>query len=93
MFPSRLTFGLLAELYALTMLAGQVQNPFKVHVTFGLFVCPLSRNRKSPAGAGLKRAIDFLENVPFSPEEDTYFRTVSNNRRIVISRLQNEYSK
>lgn len=74
MFPSRLFSGLLTDLYELTMAAGYVQNCFDARATFELFVRHLPRNRNYMVAAGLEQALDFLENLRFSPEEVHYLR-------------------
>ena len=77
MFPSRLFSGLLTDLYELTMAAGYVQNQFDARATFELFVRHLPHNRNYLVAAGLEQALDFLENVAFSPEEVSYIRDLS----------------
>jgi nicotinate phosphoribosyltransferase len=76
MFLSRRFSGLLTDLYELTMAAGYVQNRFDAHATFELFVRHLPHNRNYLVAAGLEQALDFLENVAFSPEEVSYIRAL-----------------
>ena len=82
MFPSRLFSGLLTDLYELTMAAGYVQNQFDARATFELFVRHLPHNRNYLVAAGLEQALDFLENVAFSPEEVSYIRDLSVFRHV-----------
>lgn len=82
MFPSRLFSGLLTDLYELTMAAGYVQNHFDARATFELFVRHLPHNRNYLVAAGLEQALDFLENVAFSPEEVSYIRDLSVFRHV-----------
>ncbi len=76
MLPSELFSGLLTDLYELTMAAGYVQNGFNACATFELFVRHLPRNRNYLVAAGLEQALDFLENVRFSPDEVSYIRAL-----------------
>jgi len=76
MLPSRLFSGLLTDLYELTMAAGYVQNGFDARATFELFVRHLPRNRNYLVAAGLEQALDFLENIRFSPAEVHYLENL-----------------
>src|SRR6516225_11174493 len=82
MFPNKLFSGLLTDLYELTMAAGYVQNRFDARATFELFVRHLPVNRNYLVAAGLEQAIDFLENVRFSPEEISYLRDLGIFRHV-----------
>jgi nicotinate phosphoribosyltransferase len=82
MFPTNLFSGLLTDLYELTMAAGYVQNRFDARATFELFVRHLPVNRNYLVAAGLEQAIDFLENVRFSPEEISYLRDLGIFRHV-----------
>jgi len=66
--------GLLTDLYELTMAAGYVQTRFEVSATFELFVRNLPPRRNYLVAAGLEQALDFLENVRFTPDEIAYLR-------------------
>jgi len=66
--------GLLTDLYELTMAAGYVETGFDVRATFELFVRTLPPHRNFLVAAGLDQALDFLENVRFSPDEVAYLR-------------------
>lgn len=67
--------GLLTDLYELTMAAGYLQTRFDARATFELFVRNLPRQRNYLVAAGLEQALDFLENVDFTPEEIAYLRS------------------
>jgi nicotinate phosphoribosyltransferase len=66
--------GLLTDLYELTMAAGYLQTRFNARATFELFVRNLPPRRSYLVAAGLDQALDFLENVRFTPEEIAYLR-------------------
>ncbi|MGH9725330.1 MAG: nicotinate phosphoribosyltransferase, partial [Candidatus Acidiferrales bacterium] len=66
--------GLLTDLYELTMAAGYLQTRFEADATFELFVRHLPPHRNYLVAAGLEQALDFLENVHFTPEEISYLR-------------------
>jgi len=66
--------GLLTDLYELTMAAGYFQTRFDGSATFELFVRHLPPHRNYLVAAGLEQALQYLENVRFSPEEIGYIR-------------------
>lgn len=66
--------GLLTDLYELTMAAGYLQTGFEGHATFELFVRSLPPRRNFLVVAGLEQALEFLEQVQFSPAEIAYLR-------------------
>jgi nicotinate phosphoribosyltransferase len=66
--------GLLTDLYELTMAAGYLQTRFDGRATFELFVRHLPKRRNYLVAAGLEQALEFLENVHFTPEEIDYLR-------------------
>ena len=66
--------GLLTDLYELTMAAGYVQTRFEGRATFELFTRSLPPRRNFLVAAGLEQALDFLEQVRFSPAEISYLR-------------------
>jgi nicotinate phosphoribosyltransferase len=66
--------GLLTDLYELTMAAGYLQTRFEANATFELFVRNLPHQRSFLVAAGLEQAIEFLENVQFTPEEIAFLR-------------------
>lgn len=66
--------GLLTDLYELTMAAGYLQTHFEARATFELFVRHLPRRRNYLVAAGLEQALEFLENVHFTPDEIDYLR-------------------
>ena len=66
--------GLLTDLYELTMAAGYLQTHFEGRATFELFVRHLPPKRNYLVAAGLEQAIEFLENVRFTPQEIEYLQ-------------------
>ena len=66
--------GLLTDLYELTMAAGYLQTHFEARATFELFARSLPPRRNYLVAAGLEQALEFLENVRFSPKEIEYLR-------------------
>jgi nicotinate phosphoribosyltransferase len=66
--------GLLTDLYELTMAAGYLQTRFDGRATFELFVRHLPQRRNYLVAAGLQQALEFLENVHFTPAEIEYLR-------------------
>ncbi|HKV05316.1 MAG TPA: nicotinate phosphoribosyltransferase [Candidatus Acidoferrales bacterium] len=66
--------GLLTDLYELTMAAGYLQTRFEGRATFELFVRHLPPRRNYLVAAGLEQALEFLENVHFTPDEIAYLR-------------------
>jgi nicotinate phosphoribosyltransferase len=66
--------GLLTDLYELTMAAGYMQTGFDGRATFELFVRHLPQRRNYLVAAGLQQALEFLENVHFTPAEIDYLR-------------------
>ena len=74
--------GLLTDLYELTMAAGYLQTRFDAGATFELFVRNLPPQRNYLVAAGLEQALDFLENVSFTPDEIAFLRQHPVFRRI-----------
>src|SRR5947208_15243424 len=74
--PSGPCSGLLTDLSELTMAAGYVPNRFEARATFEFLVRSLPRRRNYLVAAGLEQALDFLENVRFSPEDISYLRAL-----------------
>ena len=66
--------GLLTDLYELTMAAGYLQTRFGARATFELFVRNLPPQRNYLVAAGLEQALEFLENVRFTPDEIAFLR-------------------
>jgi nicotinate phosphoribosyltransferase len=66
--------GLLTDLYELTMAAGYLQTGFDARATFELFARHLPARRNYLVAAGLEQALEFLENVSFTPDEIDYLR-------------------
>src|ERR1017187_8162664 len=78
--------GLLTDLYELTMAAGYLQTRFDGRATFELFVRHLPPRRNYLVAAGLEQALEFLENVRFTPEEIDYLR-----RQKVFRHIREEF--
>jgi nicotinate phosphoribosyltransferase len=74
--------GLLTDLYELTMAAGYFQTRFDGNATFELFVRHLPPHRNFLVAAGLEQALEYLENVRFSPNEIDYLRRHRSFRHI-----------
>ena len=72
--PNREYSGLLTDLYELTMAAGYLQTGFDARASFELFVRRLPPQRNFLVAAGLEQALEFSENVRFSPEDIDYVR-------------------
>jgi nicotinate phosphoribosyltransferase len=60
---------LLTDLYQLTMLNAYFEHGMRDTAVFELFVRRLPPNRNFMLTAGLEQALDFLENLRFSPDE------------------------
>ena len=78
--------GLLTDLYELTMAAGYLQTRFDAIATFELFVRNLPPHRNYLVAAGLQQALEFLENVSFTPEEVMFLR-----RHPIFHRIRDEF--
>jgi nicotinate phosphoribosyltransferase len=78
--------GLLTDLYELTMAAGYLQTRFEARATFELFVRHLPPRRNYLVAAGLEQALQFLENVHFTPDEIDYLR-----RHPVFRNIRDEF--
>src|SRR6185312_488640 len=73
--------GLLTDLYELTMAAGYfAAGKHEETATFELTIRRLPRNRHFVITAGLHRAVDYLLNLTFEPEEIQYLRTLPSLR-------------
>ena len=66
--------GLLTDLYELTMAAGYLQTRFRARAIFELFIRNLPPQRNYLVAAGLEQALDFLQNVSFTPDEIAFLR-------------------
>lgn len=67
--------GLLTDLYELTMAAGYFAAGKHVETaTFELTIRRLPKNRDFVIAAGLHRAVDYLQNLSFTPNEIAYLR-------------------
>jgi nicotinate phosphoribosyltransferase len=74
--------GLLTDLYELTMAAGYFAEGKHEEVgTFELTVRRLPRHRDFVLMAGLHRALDYLLNLSFEPDEIAYLRGLPNFRQ------------
>ena len=78
--------GLLTDLYELTMAAGYLQTGFDGKATFELFVRHLPPHRNYLVAAGLEQALEFLENVRFSPEDIAFLR-----QHLLFSNIHEEF--
>jgi nicotinate phosphoribosyltransferase len=65
-------FGLLTDLYELTMAAAYFENDFQATASFELYVRSLPPERSFLLVAGLEQALDYLERVRFQPEDIEY---------------------
>src|SRR5580698_1605748 len=73
--------GLLADLYELTMAAGYFAAGKQNDVgTFEVTIRHLPRNREFVLAAGLHRAVDYLLNLDFKPDEIAYLQGLENFR-------------
>src|SRR5580700_41969 len=69
--------GLSTDLYQLTMAAGYFEaGKLEERATFELFVRRLPHNRNFVLAAGLAQAVEYLENLRYTPEEIDYLRTL-----------------
>jgi len=66
--------GLLTDLYELTMAAGYFQSCFNARATFELFVRNLPPERNFLVAAGLEQALEFMENIRFTPKDIEFLR-------------------
>lgn len=67
--------GLLTDLYELTMAAGYVQAGKAAEIaTFELFIRHLPERRNFVIAAGLEQAVEYLQELSFSPAEIEYLR-------------------
>jgi nicotinate phosphoribosyltransferase len=80
--------GLLTDLYELTMAAGYFQTRFEGVATFELFVRHLPPHRNYLVAAGLEQALQYLENVRFSPEEIAFLR-----QHLLFSNIHDDFFK
>lgn len=78
--------GLLTDLYELTMAAGYFQTGFDGRATFELFIRQLPPHRNYLVVAGLEEAIEFLEQVDFSPAEIEYLR-----EQAIFSKIHSDF--
>jgi nicotinate phosphoribosyltransferase len=69
--------GLSTDLYQLTMAAGYFEaGKLEERATFELFVRRLPHNRNFILAAGLAQAVEYLQNLRYTPEEIDYLRTL-----------------
>src|SRR5580700_2847542 len=69
--------GLSTDLYQLTMAAGYFEaGKLEERATFELFVRRLPHNRNFVLAAGLAQAVEYLQNLRYTPEEIDYLRTL-----------------
>lgn len=65
---------LLTDFYELTMAAGYFERQLKERATFELFVRSLPKQRHFLLASGLEAALEFLENVRFTPDQIEFLR-------------------
>jgi nicotinate phosphoribosyltransferase len=65
---------LLTDLYELTMAAAYFENNIRATASFELFVRALPRDRGYLVAAGLEQALDYLEDLRFTPAEIDFLR-------------------
>ena len=70
-------YGLMTDLYQLTMAAGYFEaGKTQERATFELFARKLPHNRNFILAAGLEQVVDYLLNFGFSKDEIDYLRTI-----------------
>ena len=69
MLADKKTSALLTDLYQLTMLQGYFDQGMEETAVFEFFMRKLPAQRNFLIAAGLEQALDFLENVRFTPDE------------------------
>src|SRR2546426_12455318 len=74
--------GLLTDLYQLTMAAGYIETRFDARATFELFVRSLPPRRSYLVAAGVEQALDYLQKVRFTADENAYLQRHPSFRRI-----------
>jgi nicotinate phosphoribosyltransferase len=75
--------GLLTDLYELTMAAGYFgASRHRDIATFEFTIRRLPRNREFVLVAGIQRAVEYLLNLSFEPDEITYLRGLENFRAV-----------
>jgi len=74
--------GLSTDLYELTMMAGYHAAGLIVPATFELYARELPLHRSFLIATGLEQALDYLENLRFSPEEIRYLRGLPGLQRV-----------
>ena len=79
-------FGLLTDLYELTMAAAYLENNFLPKASFELFVRSLPPERNYLIAAGLEQALDFLESVRFGSSDVDYLR-----KQPVFARVKDDF--
>jgi nicotinate phosphoribosyltransferase len=72
-----LPLGLSTDLYQLTMAAGYFEaGKLEERASFELFVRRLPHNRNFVLATGLAQAVEYLQNLRYTPEEIAYLRTL-----------------
>ena len=77
---------LATDLYEIAMVAGYHHAQITGRCTFELFVRTLPPSRSYLIAAGIAQALDFLEELHFTPEEVAYLRSVP-----ALSRVSDEF--
>jgi len=78
---SRPSSGLLTDLYELTMAAAYVELDMEHDAAFELFVRSMPEGRGYLLCAGLRQAVDYLEQVSFTDEDVAYLKGLDIFRR------------
>src|SRR4051794_36261335 len=74
MAESENNYGLMTDLYQLTMAAGYFTNDMKQEATFELFTRRLPAERGYLVVAGLEQALEYLEGLSFKKDEIEYLQ-------------------
>ena len=83
------TSALLTDLYQLTMLQGYFDQGMEETAVFEFFMRKLPAQRNFLIAAGLEQALDFLENVRFTPDELEWIAGHGAFRPAFVSYLEN----
>src|SRR5436309_902812 len=78
---------LLTDLYQLTMVQGFLEQRMEATAVFEFFVRKLPANRGFLVAAGLEQALDYLENLAFTPEELAWLAQSGHCREELIDYL------
>ena len=74
---------LLTDLYELTMAAGYYEAGKQVHkAIFELSIRHLPKNRNYVVAAGLRQAVEYLQNLSFTEDEIAYLRSLAQFKQV-----------